>query len=134
MRCARLVLIACIATLLAAGGERYKRIAAAFDWQGVVLPANFRVDAWVIPPIYTGKPPVILPGIRPGENFAQLTTPVSVPVNSTLVVRATGKVDLNVSGSGGVAASKEPVAPPAGTEEHRFTIRRRARDLARRRR
>ena len=50
-----LVLLALIATFLAAGGERYKRIAAAFDWQGVVLPANFRVDAWVIPPLYTGQ-------------------------------------------------------------------------------
>ena len=28
-----LVLIACIATFVAAGGERWKRIAAAFDWQ-----------------------------------------------------------------------------------------------------
>jgi hypothetical protein len=26
----------------------------------VVLPANFRVDAWVTPPAYTGKPPIIL--------------------------------------------------------------------------
>ncbi len=118
-----LVLIACIATFLAAGGERYKRIATAFDWQGVVLPANFRVDAWVIPPLYTGKPPVMLPGIHPGENFAQLTAPIAVPVNSTLVVRATGKVDLDVAGSGGVTASKEPVSAPAGTEEHRFTIK-----------
>src|SRR4029077_17827317 len=62
-----LVLIACIATFVAAGGERWKRIAAAFDWQGVVLPANFRVDAWVTPPAYTGKPPIILAGIHPGE-------------------------------------------------------------------
>jgi uncharacterized protein (TIGR02302 family) len=117
-----LVLIACIATFFAAGGERVKRITTAFDWQGVVLPANFRVDAWVIPPLYTGKPPVILPGIHPGETFAQLSAPVSVPVNSTLVVRATGKVDLDVSGSGGVTPSKEEVRAPAGTEEHRFTI------------
>jgi uncharacterized protein (TIGR02302 family) len=117
-----LVLIACIATFFAAGGERIKRITTAFDWQGVVLPANFRVDAWVIPPLYTGKPPVILPGIHPGENLAQLTAPVSVPVNSTLVVRATGKVDLDVSGSGGVTPSKEEARAPAGTEEHRFTI------------
>ena len=28
-----LVLIACIATFVAAGGERWKRVAAAFDWQ-----------------------------------------------------------------------------------------------------
>ena len=62
-----LVLIACIATFVAAGGEHWKRIAAAFDWQGVVLPANFRVDAWVTPPAYTGKPPIILAGIHPGE-------------------------------------------------------------------
>jgi uncharacterized protein (TIGR02302 family) len=117
-----LVLIVCIATFFAAGGERIKRIAAAFDWHGVVLPANFRVDAWVIPPLYTGRPPVILPGIHPGESFAQLTAPISVPVNSTLVVRATGKVNLDVSGSGGIAPSKEEVRAPAGTEEHRFTI------------
>ena len=62
-----LVLIACIATFFAAGGERWKRVAAAFDWQGVVLPADFRVDAWVTPPAYTGKPPIMLPGIHPGE-------------------------------------------------------------------
>src|SRR6202008_1349663 len=55
------------ATFFAAGGERMRRIAAAFDWQGVMLPANFRVDAWVSPPAYTGKPPIILAGIHPGE-------------------------------------------------------------------
>ena len=48
-------------------GERVKRITAAFDWAGVVQAKNFRVDAWVTPPAYTGKPPVILPGIRAGE-------------------------------------------------------------------
>jgi uncharacterized protein (TIGR02302 family) len=117
-----LVLIACIATFLAAGGERVKRVAAAFDWHGVVVPANFRVDAWVIPPLYTGKPPVVLPGIHPGEAFAQLGAPLAVPVNSTLVVRATGKIDVDVSGSGGVVAAKDEAHAPAGSAEHRFTI------------
>ncbi|MGB6538744.1 MAG: TIGR02302 family protein [Xanthobacteraceae bacterium] len=118
-----LVLLACIATFFAAGGERIKRIAAAFDWQGVVLPANFRVDAWVIPPLYTGKPPVMLPGLHGGERFARLGAPVSVPVNSTLVVRATGDVDLDVSAAGGVVAAKAAAGSPAGTQEHRFTIK-----------
>jgi uncharacterized protein (TIGR02302 family) len=117
-----LVLIACIATFLAAGGERAKRIAAAFDWHGVVVPANFRVDAWVMPPLYTGKPPVVLPGIRPGEAFAPLGAPLAVPVNSTLVVRATGTVDAEVSGSGGVVAAKDEAHAPAGSAEHRFTV------------
>ncbi len=118
-----LVLLACIATFFAAGGERIKRIAAAFDWHGVVLPANFRVDAWVIPPLYTGKPPVMLPGMHPGESFAQLPGPVSVPINSVLVVRASGDINLNVSGSGGLTPSTAAAHPPAGTEEHRFVIK-----------
>jgi uncharacterized protein (TIGR02302 family) len=120
-----LVLLACIATFFAAGGERWKRIATAFDWQGVVLPANFRVDAWVVPPAYTGKPPLVLPGIHPGETAAVQAPgegPFAVPVNSTLIVRSTGNVNLDISGNGGVTASKEAVQAPAGTQEHRFTI------------
>jgi uncharacterized protein (TIGR02302 family) len=120
-----LVLVACVATFFAAGGERWKRVAAAFDWQGVVLPANFRVDAWVIPPAYTGRPPVILPGIHPGETAALPAGGggiVAVPINSTLVVRSTGKLSLDVSGTGGVTPSKDAVHAPAGTEEHRFAI------------
>ena len=45
-----------------------------------------------------------------------------MPVNSTLIVRSTGNVNLDVSGTGGVTPSKEAVQAPAGTEEHRFTI------------
>ena len=103
-----LILVAVIATFIAAGGEHLKRVAAAFDWQGVVLPANFRVDAWVTPPAYTGRPPVILAGMHPGEIARQdleTNEPVSVPVGSTLVVRATGKLNLDMSGKGGVTAA-----------------------------
>ena len=125
-----LVLIACIATFVAAGGERWKRVAAAFEWQGVMLPANFRVDAWVTPPGYTGKPPVILAGIHPGET-ARVGVETgetsgdgafAVPVGSTLVVRATGNLTLDLAGHGGVAAAKDEGHAPAGTQEHRFTI------------
>ncbi len=125
-----LVLIACIATFVAAGGERWKRVAAAFEWQGVMLPANFRVDAWVTPPAYTGKPPVILAGIHPGETArvgvetgeASGDGAVTVPVGSTLVVRATGNLTLDLAGHGGVAVAKDEGRAPAGTQEHRFTI------------
>jgi uncharacterized protein (TIGR02302 family) len=120
-----LVLLAAIATFFAAGGERWHRIATAFDWRGVVLPANFRVDAWVEPPPYTGRPPLVLPGIHPGDSAAAQAPgdgPFAVPVNSTLIVRSTGNVDLDISGNGGVTPSKEAVHAPAGTEEHRFAI------------
>jgi uncharacterized protein (TIGR02302 family) len=120
-----LVLIAAIAAFVAAGGEHGRRIAAAFDWQGVVLPANFRVDAWVTPPAYTGKPPVILAGIHPGETVRQSGEggeAVTVPAGSTLIVRATGKVNLDVSTNGGVTPAEEEVQAPASMTEYRFKI------------
>ena len=84
-----LVVILLVATFIGAGGERMKRITAAFDWRGVVASANFRIDGWVTPPNYTGKPPVILPGIRAGEPVREAQS-VAVPAGSVLVIRATG--------------------------------------------
>ena len=118
------VLILAFATFFAAGGERGRRIAAAFDWQGVVLPPNFRLDAWVSPPNYTAKPPVILPGVRPGETASAEPSAVSVPVGSVLVIRASGQAQFEVAVNGGlqeVVGDQRPQAP-AGTEERRYTI------------
>ena len=97
----------------------HRRVAAAFDWHGVVSPANYRIDAWVTPPAYTGRPPLILPGLRPGEQSqARANGPVTVPAGSTLVVRATGESGLDVAVSGGIAeaagrcaARRRPRAP-----------------------
>jgi uncharacterized protein (TIGR02302 family) len=121
-----LVSILVVASFFAAGGERFKRVAAAFDWRGVVAPANFRIDAWITPPVYTGRPPVMLPGLRPGEapqNTA--TAPVAVPSGSQLVIRATGKVSFDIIRKGGLEdAPAEARAPlPAGTDERRLVIK-----------
>ena len=117
-----LVAVLVVATFFAAGGERMKRVAAAFDWQGVMAPANFRIDAWVSPPTYTGRPPVILQGLRPGEPVQTAAT-LSVPAGSTLVIRATG-IHLDVTASGGLAepASGAQSVSTKGTEERRFVI------------
>lgn len=119
-----LVLILVTASFFAATGERMKRIEAAFDWHGVVAPANFRIDAWVTPPVYTGRPPVMLPGMRPGET-AEAAGPVAVPVGSQLVVRGTGDVRFNVTREGALeVAAGDPNAPlPKGTSERRFVIK-----------
>ncbi len=114
-----LTLILVVATFFAASGERMKRITAAFDWQGVVAPANFRIDAWVTPPLYTGRPPVMLPGLRPGDVAQNAAEPVAVPAGSQLVIRSTGKVSFDIVRVGGLeetpADAKAPL--PAGTEE-----------------
>jgi uncharacterized protein (TIGR02302 family) len=119
-----LVLILVVASFFAASGDRVRRITAAFDWQGVVAPANFRVDAWITPPLYTGRAPVMLPGLRPGET-AQAARPVAVPVGSQLVVRATGNVRFDIARKGELedAAPDTHKALPAGTEERRFIIK-----------
>jgi uncharacterized protein (TIGR02302 family) len=119
-----LVLVLVIATFFAATGERGRRIAAAFDWQGAVSPANFRIDAWVSPPAYTNRPPIILPGVHPGEHAQASSGAIAVPVGSALVIRASGKTHVDVETSGGLveaAADQRPQAP-VGTEERRFTI------------
>jgi uncharacterized protein (TIGR02302 family) len=117
-----LVAVLVVATFVAAGSERMKRIAAAFDWQGVMLPANFRIDAWVSPPTYTGKPPLILQGLRPGEPV-QTAAALLVPAGSMLVIRATG-IHLDVVTSGGLAepTSGAQSSTAQGTEERRFVI------------
>ena len=124
LRALTLILVA--TTFIAAGGERWKRVAAAFDWHGVVAPANFRVDAWVNPPAYTGRPPVMLTGQQPADGSAAMASaPVSVPAGSQLIVRATGNVHLEVTRKGGLdeVADTDKMALPAGTEEHRLVIK-----------
>jgi uncharacterized protein (TIGR02302 family) len=117
------VLVLLIATFFAAGGEHWSRIRAAFDWRGVVAPANFRIDAWVTPPAYTSRPPILLPGVRPGETAqAAAPGPLSVPVGSVLVVRATGSVQLDLTATDGLKPADPDKRPTAGSEEQRFTI------------
>ena len=119
-----LVLILVVASFFAAGGERVKRVTAAFDWTGVVAPANFRIDAWVTPPVYTGRPPVMLAGLRPGDTAHDMAA-VAVPAGSQLVVRATGNVRFDIVRKGGLedAPPDTRAALPAGSEERRFVIK-----------
>ena len=118
------VLVAVIATFFVAGGDRMKRVHAAFDWQGAITPANFRIDAWISPPPYTAKQPLILQGLRPGEPVQAASGPIAVPAGSVLVIRASGQVNLDVSTTGGLA-EPEPTAQPAagrGATERRFVV------------
>ncbi|MFA6265430.1 MAG: TIGR02302 family protein [Pseudolabrys sp.] len=125
-----LVFLLVAATFVSAGNERLKRVTAAFDWRGVVAPANFRIDAWVTPPLYTGRPPVMLQGLRPGEpapntELASAGGPITVPAGSQLVVRSTGKVSFDIDRVGGIEqVPLDPKTPlPTGTEERRFVIK-----------
>jgi uncharacterized protein (TIGR02302 family) len=95
-----LIVVLMVATYFAADDERRIRIAAAFDWNGVFAAENVRVDAWVTPPLYTGKPPVILSAANK-EGALPPSGPLTVPAGSTLIVRSSGgALDVVVGGGG----------------------------------
>lgn len=121
-----LVLLGVIATFFMVPGDHLRRIAAAFDWQALVAPKPYRVDAWVTPPGYTGRAPVMLPGLRSqdvarnaasgegsGSAAADATyeaTAMTVPAGSELVVRIIGLDDARLVTQGGIS-------PAPGEEE-----------------
>lgn len=118
-----LVAVLLVATFVAAGDERRLRISAAFDWNGVLAPANIRVDAWVTPPLYTGKPPIILSAANKdaAAPAAEPAGPLQVPAGSTLIVRSSGGT-LDVVTSGAVTEAAAVEQAPKGTNEKQFTI------------
>jgi uncharacterized protein (TIGR02302 family) len=115
-----------------AGDERMSRLMMAFDWRAPPAPITYRVDAWVTPPSYTGRPPIILPTRRSGEASARDAEPnlFKVPAGSVVTLRVTGLPNVDVRPGGGVAAvpppettsqTAQPVVP-SGSSETRWTV------------
>ena len=120
-------LLAVVATAFVAGPEKYARVLAAFDWRTEgALSAGYRLDAWVDPPAYTGKPPVIL-NLR-DEAGAKAIRKVQAPAGSTIVVRSSEASNVSVEIEGGLEVAKADEsaakAKAAATDtELRWTLR-----------
>jgi uncharacterized protein (TIGR02302 family) len=115
-----LVVVLLVATYVAAGDERRIRVASAFDWNGMLTPVTVRVDAWVTPPLYTAKPPVILSAANK-EGALPPSGPLAVPAGSTLIVRSSGGT-LDVVTGGNITEAAPTEQAPKGTTEKHFTI------------
>ena len=91
------------AAAVAAGPEMYGRLASAFDWrsdEAQAAVAASRIDAWIDPPPYAGRPPVVI-----DFKSADPQT-LTVPEDSVLVVRGDpGVVGTRVDG--GIAPSEQ---------------------------
>ena len=85
-------LIAVAAAAFVAGPEKYARMLAAFDWRTEgAIAQGFRLDAWIDPPAYTGRPPIML-NVKDGS--AAVTKRVEAPVGSNVVVRSSAGASI----------------------------------------
>lgn len=100
------VLVALIACAVIGGSERYARTAAAFDWGlGGASGPGYRLDAWIDPPPYTGRPPVLLDLASEAARDEEHPLHVEAPAGSTVIVRSSGSGPAEVDTSG-------PLLPP----------------------
>jgi uncharacterized protein (TIGR02302 family) len=90
-------LLAALCAALIAGPERYGRLASAFDWRsGASTGAIARLDAWIDPPAYADKPPILIDLSKPHD----ATQTIVAPEDSALVVRAeAGLADTRIEGA-----------------------------------
>ncbi len=101
-----LVVLLAVVGFFVAGDERLDRIGEAFRGGESVAAAVARVDAWVTPPAYTGRPPIFLTG----DAAKPAGTEYSVPTGSIVTVRTGGTHDLDV------LAGDAKIAPTAAAK------------------
>ena len=107
------------AAAVAAGPEMYGRLGAAFDWrsdQAIAAAASSRIDAWIDPPSYAGRPPAVI-----DFKTADAQT-LNVPEDSVLVVRGDPSV-VETRIEGAITPSDQKSEPGDKTRaERRWTI------------
>jgi uncharacterized protein (TIGR02302 family) len=114
-----LLLIAIVAVASLVGDAAYDRLASAFRFESRQALATARLDAWVTPPSYTGRPPVMLAdGARPGAISGSGDKVIDVPERSALIVRASGtglgKLTLDVLSEGAEKSQQVEAKTPKG--------------------
>jgi uncharacterized protein (TIGR02302 family) len=115
------VLLAVIAGIHA-GPDRWNRLAQVASWSGaasVLSPA--RLDAWIDPPAYTGKPPLMMTGRKDADPESRR---FSAPVGSMVVIRAANLSEHDIRPEDGLAPADQ--APSSETRmraaERRFRL------------
>jgi uncharacterized protein (TIGR02302 family) len=87
-----LLVLGVIALLALVGDSTSDRLRSAFRFNSAIALSEARLDAWVTPPSYTGKPPLMLAdGSRGPAPAAAAPKLVEVPERSVLIVRTSGK-------------------------------------------
>jgi uncharacterized protein (TIGR02302 family) len=111
-----LLLLGVVAVASLVGDSAADRLRSAFRFNSLAALSSARLDAWVTPPSYTTRPPVMLAdGARGGTISSTPAKLIEVPERSVLIVRATGsglgELSLEVLNEG--ATEKQHVAAKA---------------------
>ncbi len=77
-----------------AGDQRFDRLASMVSGPSASAAVSGRIDAWIAPPDYTGRPPLFLTGDQapPGDRAT-----IDVPQYSRLIVRVQGYGDVDIT-------------------------------------
>lgn len=113
-----LLLLGVFALLIVVGDSAADRLWSAFRFSPLAKGAEARLDAWITPPSYTGKPPIMLAdgGITGSRvQDAKPAGAMEVPDKSVLIVRAGGAgmrdLTIQVPGEDGAQQRLEAAAP-----------------------
>ncbi len=115
-----LLVLGVVALLALVGDSASDRLRSAFRFNSAQAIAEARLDAWVTPPSYTGKPPVMLADGARGPAAPEAQPKLyDVPEHSILIVRTSGKglgaPSLDVFAEGSTERQHvEAKAPEAG--------------------
>ena len=114
-------------------GSIYDRLSSTFRFGAGAARTDSRVDAWITPPAYTGKPPVMLAdGSSPtgGRVSADKPRLFEVPIKSILTLRGSGfgsgRVSLEITEAGGdkpVTALADPPKEKTDISEVRYELK-----------
>lgn len=121
LRAALLLLLAI--GLVAAGDSASRRFLAAFTMDSRDAAARFRIDAWVTPPLYTARAPIVLADGVDNQTIRRVT----VPEKSLLLIRINGRggarpgVRANAAG-GGLSRRVDAAREEDGFAEYKLTI------------
>jgi uncharacterized protein (TIGR02302 family) len=115
-----LLILGVVALAALVGDGAADRMASAFRFDRMAALAEARLDAWVTPPSYTGRPPLMLADGSRGPAAAAVEEKlVEVPERSMLIVRTSGRglgtLSLEVMSEGATETEiVEPQEPEAG--------------------
>ncbi len=93
------VALGAIVSLFLGSGNFQQSMGGASSLMAAEPVASLTLDAWLKPPAYTGKPPVLITSQAMKDKFARGES-LSVPVNSVLSLRLTGAQEPKLDDAG----------------------------------